>query len=157
MAVRFMRKGITKMHFIPTAATPAAVTVAETTAGTEVTPQVADVSGFSFTNNPISAPDMDNAFVSQISGEDTVEASQTTMYDLSDETTLKDALAKGTIGFMQIFHSGYAGASPAAADVYELWPVEIASNARMYTAGNEAAQYLVGWTLTGPPVEGVEA
>jgi hypothetical protein len=152
-----MRKGTTKMYFVATVAAPAAMTVAEVTAGTHLSPQIAEVSGFTFSNNPISAPDLDNAFVSQISGEDTVEASSTTMYDLSDNTTIKDALAKGTTGYVAIYHSGIAGALPAAVEEYEMWPVEIASNSRMYTAGNEAAQYMVGWTLTGPPVDGVTA
>lgn len=155
--VRFMRKGITKFYFVPVITAQAAATAAQINAGVNISPQVAEVSGFSFTNNPIAAPDMDSAFVSQISGEDTVEASSTTMYDLQDNTTIKAGLAKGTGGYMVIFYSGLLGATPAIGDKYEAWPVEIASNSRMYSAGNEAAQYMVGWTLTDPPVEGVVA
>jgi hypothetical protein len=151
---RFMRKGTTKFYFVPTITNLTGATVSQITAGVNISPQVAEVSGFSFTNNPIAAPDMDSAFVSQISGEDTVEASTTTMYDLSDNTTIKEALAKGEIGYMVIFYSGIAGATPAVGDDYEVWPVEVASNSRIYSAGNEAAQYTVGWTLTDPPVEG---
>lgn len=154
---RFMRKGVTKMHFVPTIATLAAATVAEVAAGVDITPQVAEVTGFSFENNPINTPNLDDAFVGQISGEDTVAASSCTMYDLSDNTTLKAALAKGTSGFMLIFYSGIAGSSPAASDDYEAWPVDISSNSRQYSAGNEAAQYVVSFAPNLAPVEGTVA
>lgn len=153
----FMRKGITKVYFIPAALAPAAVTAAEITAGVELTKSIADISGFTFQNNPFNAPNMDEAFVPQVPGEDTVENSTTTHYDYKDNTTIKDGLAKGDSGYVVFFYSGIAGASPASGDKYEAFPAQVGSNSRVYSAGNEAAQYRVGWTLTGAPVEGTLA
>lgn len=152
---RFMRKGTTKIYFVPTIASLAAATVAEITAGENITGQVAEVNGFSFSNSPISTPDMDSRFTSQVSGEDTAEASNLTMYELDDPTdVIRDALPKGADGYIVFFYKGLAGATPGAGDDYEVFPVEVASNVRLYTAGNEAAQYRVNFTMLQPPQEG---
>ena len=152
---RFMRKGVTKVYFIPTIAGIAAMTVAESGAGTELGPQLAEVSGFSFTNNPISTPDMDNQFVAQVTGEDTAEQSSLTLYeDSAGADTIQTALAKGTAGFVVFYYAGIAGATPAVLDEYEAWPVTVSSAPRMYSAGNETAQYRVDFAITAVPSEG---
>ncbi len=155
---RFMRKGTTELYFVPTVATPTAMTVAEVGAGTDLTPEIAEINGYEFTNQPINVPDMGSAFVSKIPGEDTVESSNIVFYEDDTSNPIKSALAKGTVGYVAIFHAGLATKStPAIGDAYELWPCIVASNARRYTAGNEAAQYNVVFTLTDPPTEGTLA
>lgn len=155
---RFMRKGITKIYLVPTITNTAAPTTAQITAGTNLTPQVAEVSGFTFTNNPISTPDMDTAYVSQIAGEDSGEASSITFYELRGGTdTINAALTKGLNAYICIYYAGIAGATPAASDKLEVWPISVSSNARIYSAGNEAAQYRVAFAITGPPVAATQA
>jgi hypothetical protein len=154
MAVaRFMRKGKAKFYFVPTIVTKATPTVAEMTAGTNLSPQVAAVTGFEFANSPIQVPDFANTFTSQIAGEDTAADSNMEFYELTGGTdTVHDALPKGTAGYIVIFYAGTAGASPANADKCEVWPVVVSSNARMYTADNEAAKYRVNYSITDTPV-----
>ena len=157
---RFMRKGRTKIFFIPAAPAPAAVTVAQITAGDELTPELAEVNGFTFSNSPIMVPDMDSAYTSQIGGEDTAAESSMTFYEKTGgdaANPIRTALAKDTPGFALLFPEGLAGASPAAGDDYEIWPVVVTSNARTYTVGNEAAQYAVSFSVTSPPSEGTVA
>lgn len=154
---RFMRKGTTKVYFVPTITSVSAATVAEVTAGTELGPELADVSGFAFTNNPISTPDMDNQFVSQITGEDTADQSSLTFYDDDTSSTIKAALAKGTAGYVLFYYAGLAGATPAANDEYEAWPVTVSAAPRLFSAGNEAAQFRVDFAITAVPVEGTTA
>ena len=157
VATRFMRKGITKIYFVPTITVLATPTTAQITAGTNLTPQIAEVAGFTFTNNPISTPDMDTAFVSQIGGEDTGEASSMTFYELKGGTdSIHDAQTKGLNGYICIFYAGLAGGTPASGDKMEVWPITITSNARVYSAGNEAAQYRVAYAITGVPVAAVQ-
>jgi hypothetical protein len=150
---RFMRKGITKVYFVPTIATPAAPTAVEITAGTSLTGQIAEINGFTFTNSPIDVPDMSSAFVKKIPGEDSVEDSNMSFYEDKTSNPIRTALSKGTSGYIVIFPAGTAGATPAAADKAEVWGCIIASSSRKYTAGNEAAQYQVVFTLTDPPVD----
>lgn len=148
---RFMRKGKTKLYWVPTIANTSAPTAAEVNAGTNMTPQIAEINGFTFTNNPIDTPDMATAFVSKIPGEDTVDSSNIMFYEDDTTNPIQTALAKGNSGYVVIFYKGTAGASPAAADKAEVWPAQIASNARQYTAANEAAKYNVVFTLTAQP------
>lgn len=149
-----MRKGKTKVYFVtPKPANLAAVSAATLT--TNLTPELGEVSGFTFANSPIQTPNMDEAFTPQIGGEDTAADSSLGLYEQDDDTTLKDALAKGTPGAILFFHSGIAGATPAAGDEYEAFPGVITSNARTYTVGNEAAMYNVSYSIDGTPEEGV--
>lgn len=155
---RFMRKGKTKVWFVPSMANPEAGTVAEVvTAGTELNVDLGEVNGFTFANSPIQTPDMDTTFTAQIGGEDTAAESSMGFYEQDDDTTIRDALAKDTVGYVLMYPTGIAGASPAALDEYEAWPVIVTSNARTYTVGNEAAMFNVSFSITDPPVEGVVA
>lgn len=150
---RFMRKGKTKVYFVPTIANKAAPTVAEITAGTALTGQIAEMNGFMFSNSPIDTPDMSTAFVNKIPGEDSVDDSNIVFYEDDSSDVLRTALAKGSNGHIVIFPKGTAGASPAAADKAEVWPVTIASNSRQYTADNEAAKFQVVFATTAPPTD----
>lgn len=151
---RFMRKGTTKVFFVATVAAAPAITASEVNAGINCTPQIMEMNGFTFANNPISTPDMDSRFVTQVPGEDTAETSNLVMYERKGGSdTIKAALVKDATGYLVIFPTGIAGASPAAADKAEAWPVTISSNVRRYTAGNEAAQYQANFAITAQPFD----
>lgn len=155
---RFMRKGTTKVYFVPTIASLSAATAVEVGAGTALHTQLAEINGFSFANSSIDTPDMANTLVTKISGEDTLENSSMGFYEAKSGTdTIKTALTKGTSGYVVIFYRGIAGATPAAGDKYEVWSVEVASNSRKYSVGNEAATFMVAFTPTAAPVEGTLA
>lgn len=147
---RFMRKGTTRVFFVTTL-TLNAPTDTEVIAGTELTDDIAEMNGFTFSNSPIQTPDLGTKFVGQIPGEDSTEDSSLVFYEDDASTTIKDALVKDTNGYIVIFPQGTAGASPANGDNVEAWPVTVSSNARKYTAGNEAAQFEVKFATTAPP------
>lgn len=149
---RFMRKGITRVYWVPTIASATLVpTTAEVTAGTRLDTQIAELNGFAFQNSPIKTPDMANTFVSSISGEDGSEDSNLVFYEDKTSNPIYTVLAKGTNGYVVIYPTGIAGAAPAAGDKADVWPSQVASNARQYTAGNEAAQYQVTFAATATP------
>lgn len=155
---RFMRKGKTKIFFVPTIASLSAPTAVEINAGTQLDTQLAEINGFEFTNTAIDTPDMASSFVSKIPGEDTVGDSNMTFYQLSGTTNpISLALAKNAVGYVVLFHEGIAGALPAASDKCDIWPVIVASNSKRYTVANEAAQYQVVFTNTAAPTAGVLA
>jgi hypothetical protein len=154
---RFIRRGNTRYFWVPTLANPAAATVAEITAGDELSDDIFEINGFEFNNTPAEAQDMGSSFDKKVPGTDAVADSNMTMHQEDDDDTLQTALAKGNEGFVVIFVRGTAGANPAAADEYEAWPAIIASNTNLHTAGNETAKYRVTYTLTEPPVTGAVA
>jgi hypothetical protein len=146
----FFRRGTTKVWFAPTVA-GASPTAAEVNAGTRLV-NIADMSGFSFANNPITTPDLDTVFDSQIPGVDAAEDSVITFYEPKTGTdALFTTLAKGVSGFIVIFYRGIAGASPAAADKCELWPVVSSGPRRMYGMDASAARWSVTLSPSAPP------
>ena len=154
----FMRKGITKIFWVPTIAVKASPTVAEISAGTALTPEIAEVNGFEFVNQLIETPDMANTFTGKITGADSIDDSSITFYQRQTGTdTVKAALAKGNVGHIVIFDRGTAGASVAAADKAEVWPAVVASNSNQYTADNEAAKFVVMFACTDPKVDATVA
>ncbi len=149
---RFMRKGKTRFYYAPTIASAALVpTTAEITAGTRLDVELNEVNGFTFANSPIQVPDMSTSFVPNIPGEDSVEDSNLTFYEQDTTNTIMTTLAKGVVGYIVIFYKGIAGAAPAAADKCDVWPIQVASSARQYTADNEAAKYQVVFAPTAVP------
>ena len=141
---RFMQMGTERFYWLLTIASyTTALTVAEVTAGTEVTGQMAELTGFSFDNTPIDTPDMSTALITKIPGEDSIADCSLTFYEDKLANPIKTALSKGTIGYVVIFGYGVAGANPAIADKADIWPVQVSSNSRQYAAGAAASKYLV--------------
>lgn len=93
--MRFFRRGKSKIWIIPTVA-GTSPTTAEFTAGTDVSGDVAAISGFGLSNSPISVPDLGTTFNSQVEGEDTAEDCSVTFYDDDTTSTTRTLLAKGT-------------------------------------------------------------
>jgi hypothetical protein len=151
--MRYMDRGVTRFYFVPDIASATlAPTVAEVTAGDRLDEQLNEVNGFTFASNPIDTPNFKDRFTPQISGEDVAEDSSLLLYRLKGEVdTIRAALAKDTEGFIVVFYEGTAGASPAAADKVDVWPVVVSSNAKQYTADNEAAKYNVVFSITSVP------
>lgn len=148
---RFFRRTITKFYFVETIADQSGPTIAELATALALHQDVGEVSGFTFSNSPIDTPDFESAFVKSIPGEDTAEDSSMTFYEDDTTNPIRDALTKGTVGYIVIFSTGISGASPQIGDNCEVWPVSIASSARQYSAGNDAAMYQVTYTITDVP------
>jgi hypothetical protein len=148
---RYFRRGTTKIYFASTITDIDAPTEAEMAAATDITCDIAEVSGFSFSNSPIDVPDMCSTFVKNIPGEDTVEDSSMTFYEDNVSNPTKTLLAKGTEGYIVFFPYGITGGAPSAGDEAEVWVVSVASNTRQWSAGNEAAKYMVEYTATETP------
>lgn len=150
---RYFRRGITKIYFDTSISDKDAPTEAELADATELSCELSEISGFSFKNSPIDVPDFCSVFVSKIPGEDQAEDSNMTFYEQSSTVlnTIRTELAKGTEGYVIFFPYGITGSAPTAGDDCEVWPVSVASNTRAWNAGNEAAKFMVEFTITAPP------
>lgn len=144
---RFFRRGVTKVRFLPTiAATTGVPTRAEITAGTDLTPNLAEMSGWQLTNSPIAVPNMADAFTSQISGEDTVSDSSLTFYDDDTVAGVRTTLAKGTSGFIMVLPYG-----DVATRRSQTYPIKTTGVNDEFSVGNDAARFVVGVAVTGTP------
>lgn len=148
---RYFRRGTTKIYFVPTITNTASPTVAQLAAGTELTCEVAEISGFAFQNNPIDVPDMCAEFVKKIPGEDTADDSEMTFYEDDTSNPLLVTLAKGQQGYIVFFPYGTGGANPIAGDDCEVWPVSVAKTTREWSAGNDPARFMTTFTITNVP------
>jgi hypothetical protein len=145
---RFFRRGVSRFYFLPACANLDAPTSGEITAGKELTGSIADIAGWEYTNQVIETPDYATTFDSQIGGPDKAAASSFTLYD-GDQTadaTLRAALAKGTAGFVLLAPYGATATKRA-----EVWPATVIAESDRYTTGNEAAKYMVQYSVTSRP------
>lgn len=143
---RYFRRGKSKVKFLPAVANKAAPTRIELDAGTALTPQVADMADFQFSNSPIATPDLDSTFTTSIPGEDTTGTPTLTFYDDDAATTIRSALAKGTKGYIALLPYG-----DVAAKRMEVWPVEATGVNDEWSAGNDPARYAAAFAVTGVP------
>ncbi|MFD3516335.1 hypothetical protein [Streptomyces sp. NPDC058657] len=145
---RFSRKGITKILFADTiAATTYIPTRTELTGATKLTKAIAAVDGFALENQEIETPDMESTFDSKIPGSDAAADSSITFYEDDTSSTLEEALAKGTTGYIIILRKGDVPASKSM-DVY---PVRVASKSAAITVDNEAAKWTAKFSITDSP------
>lgn len=148
--MRFNRKGITKIKFLPNIAASSMIpTRTEISAGTDLTPGIHSIEGWSLENQPIETPDMESTFVSKIDGDDSAADSSLGFYEDSELDDIETDLAKGTVGFMCIFSKGD---TPGAKGL-DVFPVKVASNSKQYAAENEAAKIAVQFVITDRPVQ----
>lgn len=146
--MRFNRKGVTQIHFLPTIADANLLpTRAEITAGNNLTQGIHSIDGWSLENQAIETPDMASTFVPKIDGDDTAADSSLGFYEDNTLDDIETDLAKGTTGYIAIFSKGDVPAGKGL-DVY---PVKVASNSKQYSADNEPAKILVQFVITDRP------
>lgn len=144
---RFFRRGVSKVHFLPAVA-GTSPTRAEITAGTQLSVDVADISGFQLQNKPIETPDLSTVFNTQIDGPDEAADSSLTFYDQDNATTIRTALSKGTAGFIVLFPYGDVPTKRC-----EVWRVKSTGVNDEWDLGATAGQFQVGFAVTAVPVQ----
>lgn len=142
----FFRRGLSEIHFVPTVSSLAAPSRAEVTAGTDLTPGVAEINGFNFSNSPIMTPKLSTTFTTQIPGEDTTDTSTLTFYDDDADDDMRAALVKGTEGFLVFFPYGDDPGTRA-----EVWPAISTGVNDQWTMSNEAAKFQASFAITDAP------
>lgn len=156
--VAYFRRGVTRVFTVPTI-TVTAPTAVQVNAGTELSTKndLADVQGFSYTNQPIAIPDYYDNFTGKIVGEDQSADGVLHFYDkkgTAPANPLKTALAKGTVTNIVIFPAGCAGATPAAGDLCDVFPCTSSGPARDYSL-TEAAKWHTTMPSSSRPTQDV--
>lgn len=105
-AERFSALNGMECVFIPVvAAFPAAPTRVEINAGTDLTTEVQDWSGFTTKSETIDTPDL-TRFVGKIAGRVTAEDSSLSIYADRGGDDVRDVMPRDTIGFLAFMDSG---------------------------------------------------
>ena len=143
---RFTRKGTSKINWVVTLTSQTVPAIAEINGGTALTPSLADISGFSFENNPIATPDLATLFVPSIVGEDTAADSTLTFYDDDASSVIRTALAKSNAGYIVLCPYGITATKRC-----EVWPAKSTGYNDEWTTGNEAAKANCKFAITAAP------
>lgn len=143
---KFMRRGKAAVYFLPAVA-GAVPTAVEVSGGTNLSPRVADMSGWVMESGRIDVPNLASRFVPNIPGDQTVPDSTITLYAEDANTDpMKTALATDTAGWIYIAHSGAGTGKPA-----DLFPVRVSSVGNEYSMGTDAARFIVSFAITAVP------
>lgn len=153
---RYTSRGTTRIYFLTTIASyTTAVTRAELNAGVDLTPQIADSSGWSVKTNQIDAPDMSTRFTATIPGAIAADDSSLTMYasktgvDARATFTSGSSTVPATSGYIVILFGG-----DTAANKMDVWPVTVGSVAKQISPqGDNADTLMVSFSPTGEPAK----
>jgi hypothetical protein len=150
-ATRFFHVGETKVYYLPAvAAADLTPTRAEINAGTDLSDELADISGWMIQGAEIETPDLGSTFNGKIPGRISVDDSSLTFY--ADETgvDVRSVLPRGTAGFILFADGG--DVAGALADVY---PIRVRAVGKQRSMGDEAGRLTIPFSITKKPAEDV--
>lgn len=151
VANRFFHVGETVVYYLPTiAAANKTPTRAEINAGTNLTAEIADLSGWTLQGGEIETPDLGSKFNSKIPGRTSVDDSSLTFYADNRGVDVRTVLPRNTAGFIVICDGG--DVAGAKADVY---PIRVRSNGKVRSVGDEAGRITIPFSITKEPTENV--
>lgn len=145
---RFFQPEISDYYFLPSVADPQDVSRAEITAGTLLSPEIADISGFNTSSTLIDTPDLGSRFVRRIGGRTTTEDSSLTFYGSRDGIDARAILPRGTEGYLYLADGG-----DVAGNLADLFHVEVTSVGKMRSVGEQAFQLTISFGILSVPVE----
>lgn len=145
---RYYAVGVTQILFVATISNTAAPTFAELDAGTELTRDWADWSGWSVKTDFIDMPGLQNRFVSQLPGRITAEASSITFYEDKFQLDLRTLMPRDTLGYIVIADGGLASA------IGDVFHVQVASVTKMRSA-DDAGKIKFDYAILAEPEEDV--
>lgn len=149
-STRYFPRGTSKCYYVPSiAASTLTPTRAELNAGTDLSPQLADWSGFSVTGEQIDTPDLATTFNSKIPGATSAEESSLTMYSSKDGVDSRTLLARSVTGYIVWMPGGDVSGYKAS-----VWPVTVTSNSEVI-ASDDAGKRNIQFAVTALPQENV--
>jgi hypothetical protein len=148
-SVRYFRPGTTKVYWVTTMATYTTPTRSELNAGKDLSPEIAEITGFTVTSESLDTPDLATRFVSKIPGRINAEDSSINFYASSTGfTDARSVLPRDTTGYA-VFMDGGDVTTTGRMDVY---PATVASVGKL-RALEDPAQVQVTFTITRVPAE----
>lgn len=147
-STRYTDQPITRVYWVPSiAATNLTPTRAELNAGTDITNELNDLSGWNITGEQIDTQSMGEAFRSRIPGSISADDSDLTFYASRTGADIRALTPRGTSGNIAWMDGG-----DTAGQKMEVYPVTVTSVALIRTAtGQEATKIRVMYSITRQP------
>ncbi|TKG58898.1 phage tail tube protein [Prauserella endophytica] len=149
-STRYFDPEVTKCYFVPTIANKTSPTRVEMDAGTDLTDEIADLSGWMVAGEAIPTPDLGSRFTSNIPGRTQAEDSSLTFYSDQEGVDVRAVLPRDTNGFVVWLDGG-----DTPGNKMDVFPVRVLSNGKQRNLQNEAAKIQVQFAITSQPAENV--
>lgn len=148
---RLVYEGRTNVYWLTTVANTSAPTVAEITAGTELTDFVSkDGVAVNINTNNVDSATIAEVFDSQVVGSYGADL-QLTMFRDDTADTAWELCVYGTSGYLVIDRFNVSGSLPAATDKVEVWAVEMHQPAPQNSAANTQQRFIEKFAVTAAP------
>ncbi|MEV6791245.1 hypothetical protein AB0M87_04420 [Streptomyces sp. NPDC051320] len=148
-AVRYYRRGVSKVQWVPTIGDKSAPTRAELDAGTELSPETGAVNGWQITSNTQDAPALGTTFNAKVFSTTEVGDSSLTIYVSKTGTDVRTLLIRGTTGFIVWMDEG-----DVAGSLMDVFPVQVMSQAKTRDI-DALGQVEVQFSIPSEPAENV--
>lgn len=148
VSTRFFQPGIVKVYWLPDVADPAAPTRAEITAGTDLTSELDDISGWSYSTTFIETKDAASRIRPKLAGAVSLDDSSMTFNGSQDGEDIRTVLTRGTTGYVLWCDGGDVEGQPG-----ELFPAEVGSVVAVRSLDSDAFKVRVDFGITNVPTD----
>lgn len=146
-STRYANYDTSVVLFVPTIADPSAPTRIELDAGTDLTGEISDASGWTVEGADIDTPDLKSEFVSKVPGRTSSPDSSLTFYASENGTDVRDVLTYKQAGYIVVMNGGDVAGQPM-----DVFPVRVKSGlVPTLSVGDETAKIAVGFSITREP------
>src|SRR5215216_1591081 len=149
-STRYARFGVTRVVYALTVSNYNSPTRAEINAGTDLSTEVAEISGFQVNAGFIDTPDLATSFTAKIAGRTSADDSSVTMYASVNSVDVRGVLPRGTTGFFMWFDEG-----DVPGRKFDIYPITVGSVAKERSTGDDPARLVVQVAITRVPAENV--
>lgn len=148
-SVRYYRRGVTKVLWVPTIANKNSPTRAELNAGTALEAETGAMSGWQTTSGTVPTPALGSRFTPVVGGEITASDSSLTFWASKDADDVRTLLVREARGFIVWMDEG-----DVPTQTMDVYPVQITSQAKVREL-DQAAQIMAQFAITSEPAENV--
>jgi hypothetical protein len=150
LATRYFPTGTTKYYWLPSCSDPDNPTRGELNAGTDLSPDLAAVSGWKTTSAQIDTPAIVARFTGKIPGRITADDSSIEMYADLAGTDARTLMPRDTAGFIARLDGG-----DVAARKMDIFPVTVSATPKDMGTDDKAATITFEFSITSEPSENV--
>ncbi|MFS0697755.1 hypothetical protein [Streptomyces nitrosporeus] len=148
-SVRYYRRGITRVLWVPTIAAPTAPTRAELDAGTALEGETGAMGGWQTTSETVATPALGSRFTPVVGGAITAADSSLTFWASRDGDDVRALLVREASGFIVWMDEG-----DVPTQTMDVYPVTVTSQAKVREL-DSAAQIMCQFAITSEPRENV--
>lgn len=146
VSTRFFQPGIVKVYWLPDVADPSAVTRAEITAGTDLTPELDDWAGWSYSTTFIETKDASSRISPKLAGRVSLDDSSMTFNGSLDGDDVRSVMTLNDTGYVLICDGGDVASYPG-----ELFPAEVGSVVPVRSLDSNSFKVRIDFGVTGLP------